>query len=137
MRRYGFGLLLIGALLVVGAVSSSGVAGQAKMQKAVLQFNEPVKLLDVILKGEYIIVHDDERMARGEPCTYVYTRENGQQGKLVVSFHCEPVEREAADHFTVVVGGYDPATHLPEMLEYRFAGSAEGHRVPRPAAVRP
>jgi hypothetical protein len=137
MKRYGFGLLVIGALLVVGALSPAGVAGQAKAQKAVLQFDEPVKLLDVILKGEYVIVHDDERMAKGEPCTYVYARENGQQGKLVVSFHCVPVQREAADRFTVIVGGYDPATRLPEMVEYRFAGSTEGHQVPRPAAARP
>lgn len=137
MKRYGFGLLLVGALFMVGAASSPGVARQAKMQKAVLQFNEPVKLLDVILKGEYVIIHDDEKMAQGEPCTYVYTREDGKQGKLVVSFHCEPVQREATDHFTVIVGGYDPATHLPELLEYRFAGSTEGHKVPRPAAVKP
>ena len=133
MKRYGFGLLLIGALFVVGATSSAGVARQAKMQKAVLQFNEPVKLLNVILQGEYVIIHDDQKMAQGEPCTYVYTRENGQQGKLVVSFHCIPVQREATDHFTVVVG-YDPATRLPEMSEYRFAGSTEGHQVPRSAA---
>jgi hypothetical protein len=123
--------------LVVGAASSSGVASQAKVQKAVLQFNEPIKLLDVILRGEYIIVHDDERMAKGEPCTYVYTRENGQQGRLVVSFHCTPAEREAVDHFTVVVGAPDKVTNIPELLEYRFANSREGHLVPRPPAVRP
>ena len=137
MKRYGFGLLIVSALLAVIALSPTGVAGQAKAQKAVLQFNEPIKLLGVILQGEYIIVHDDERMAKGEDCTYVYTRENGRQVKLVVSFHCVPVEREAADHFTVVVGGYDPVTRLPELLEYRFAGSTEGHKVPRPEAARP
>jgi hypothetical protein len=124
------------ALLSVGLAASGNTNGQ-KAQRAVLQFDEPVKLLGVILRGEYVIVHDDERMARGEDCTSVYTRENGQQGKLVVSFHCIPVERTPVDHFTVTVGMSDPASNIPEMLEYRFAGSAEGHQVPRPAAVHP
>ena len=63
--------------------------------------------------------------------------EDGKQGRLVVSFHCIPVEREAVDHFTILVGGFDPATKLPELIEFRFAGSTEGHKVPRPAAVHP
>jgi hypothetical protein len=137
MKIYRLALLVIGGLLVAGVMAAPGRADGAKVQKAVVRFDEPVKLLGVILKGEYVIVHDDERMAQGEACTYVYAYENGQQGRLVVSFHCIPVEREAADHFTVLIGGYDPATRLPELLEYRFAGSSEGHKVPRPAAVRP
>ena len=137
MKRYWFGILFAGVLLVVGVLVAPIIAGQAKMQKAVLQFDEPIKLLGVVLKGEYIIIHDDERMAKGEDCTYVYTREDGKQGRLVVSFHCKPVQREATDHFTVVLGVPDPVSHLPELLEFRFAGSTEGHQVPRPAAVHP
>lgn len=137
MKRYWIGLLMVGALAAGSALAASGKADEPKTQKAVVQFTEPVKLLNVILKGEYLFVHDDARMARGEDCTYVYERENGQQGKLVVSFHCIPVEREAADHFTIMVGGFDPATRLPELIEFRFAGSTEGHKVPRPAAVHP
>lgn len=137
MKRYGFGLLTAALLFSVIGLAAPAATGQAKVQKAVLQFNEPVKLLGVILKGEYVIVHDEERMAKGEDCTYVYAREDGKQGRLVVSFHCIPVEREVVDHFTVMVGGFDPATNLPELLEYRFAGSSEGHKVPRPPAVRP
>jgi len=137
MKAYRVGLLVIGALLVACVMVAAGNADGEKMQKAVVRFDEPVKLLDVILKGEYVIVHDDERMAKGEACTYVYTHDNGQQGKLVTSFHCIPVERQVTDHFTVLIGGYDPATRLPELLEYRFAGSSEGHKVPRPAAVHP
>ncbi|HJQ26072.1 MAG TPA: hypothetical protein VKA60_19290 [Blastocatellia bacterium] len=137
MKIYRLTLLAIAALLVAGVMAAPGSADGAKLQKAVVRFDEPVKLLDVILKGEYVIVHDDERMAKGEACTYVYTHENGRQGRLVVSFHCIPVECEPQDHFTVTLGAYDPATRLPELLEYRFAGDSESHRVPRPAAVRP
>jgi hypothetical protein len=135
--RHSVIALLAGALLLAVSAFAGSRTDQPKVQKAVLVFNEPIKLLGVILRGEYIIVHDDERMAKGEDCTYVYARENGQQGKLVVSFHCIPVEREPVDHFTVVVGSPDPASNLPELLEYRFAGSTEGHKVPRPASANP
>ena len=137
MKAYRLVVLVICALLVAGGLGATGSANGAKVQRATIRFDEPVKLLNVILKGEYIIVHDDERMAKGEACTYVYTHENNLQGRLVVSFHCVPVEREVTDHFTVLLGAYDPATRLPELLEYRFAGDKEGHKVPRPAAVHP
>jgi hypothetical protein len=137
MKRYGFALLVVGALLMGGAMAAPGRAEGPKTQRAVVVFDEPVKLLGVILKGEYIFVHDDERMAKGEDYSYVYARENGQQGRLVISFHCIPVQREAVDHFTVMIGGYDPVTHLAELLEYRFAGSAEGHKVPLAQAANP
>ena len=69
-------------------------------------------------------------MARGEACTYVYTYTDGRQGDLLVSFHCIPTEREKADHFTVTVA-MQPGTGLYELTEYRFAGSTEGHKVPK------
>lgn len=134
MRRLTIGLL--GLLLTVGVMAAPR-ADEPKLQKAVVVFNEPVKLLGVILKGEYVIVHDEERMAKGEDCTYVYAREDGKQGRLVTSFHCIPVEREAVNHFTVMVAMTDPASNMPELIEFRFANSVEGHKVPRPAAVNP
>jgi hypothetical protein len=100
-------------------------AGDARVEKAVVQFTEPVKLLNVILKGEYLFVHDKDKMAKGEPCTYIY-----QGSRLVISFHCEHVDRTKADRFIVVVSA-PPANGLPELLEFRFAGSTEGHKVPQ------
>jgi hypothetical protein len=106
---------------------------QPEIQKAVVQFTEPVKLLSAILKGEYLFLHDEGKMSRGEPCTWVYGRgETGKFDKLVVSFHCIPVERqEPAAQFKVIITGVATPFTLPEVIEYRFAGSTEGHQVPK------
>ena len=106
---------------------------QPVIQKAVVEFTEPVKLLGAILKGEYLFLHDEDKMSRGEPCTWVYGRgETGKFDKLVVSFHCIPVEREQpAEQFKVIISGMASPFTLPEVVEYRFAGSTEGHQVPK------
>jgi hypothetical protein len=130
MKRFTFAILVTGALLMVGnALAMTSRVADSKLQKAVVVFEEKVKLLDVILKGQYLFVHDEERMARGESCTHVYNYSNNKQGELVVSFHCLPVEREKTDHFTVSTKRL-PNIDMYELIEYRFAGSNEGHRVP-------
>lgn len=106
---------------------------QPAIQKAVVEFTEPVKLLSAILKGSYLFLHDEGKMARGEPCTWVYGRgETGKFDRLVTSFHCIPVEREApAEQFKVIITGLTTPFTLAEVIEYRFAGSTEGHQVPK------
>jgi len=118
-------------LMMVGSgFATTGRAEQPKVQKAVVVFDEPVKLLNVILKGQYLFVHDDELMAQGKACTYVYNYTDGKQGDLVASFHCIPVAREKSDQFAVTLS-MQSGTNLYELTEYRFAGSTEGHRVPQ------
>ena len=135
MRRYIFTALMVLALASgVGLAQAkkkidAGKTQPAKVevgrvQTAKVEITEPLKLLNVILKGDYKFVHDEDKMAKGEPCTYVYDA----AGKLVVSFHCEPVERDRASQFKILVTS---SAGLPEMEEYQFAGSTEGHRVPR------
>jgi len=132
MKRLTMAILLVGALMMVSSsFARTGGTGEAKIQKAVVVFDDQVKLLGVILKGQYLFVHDEERMARGEACTYVYNYADNKQGDLLVSFHCIPVEREKTDRFTVIAAR-QPGTGLYELTEYRFAGSTEGHRVPQP-----
>ena len=130
MKRYILGIIITGAVIISGAFALPRTVDNPRIEKAVVQFTEPVKLQSVILKGDYLFVHDEEKMAKGEPCSYVYTYEAGKQGKLVASFHCIPTKREPVDHFTVIVSFTSAGSPLPELLEYRFAGSAEGHKVP-------
>ncbi len=131
MKRLAIAILFAGALMMAGSgLAMTGRTEEAKAQKAVVVFDEPVKLLNVILKGEYLFVHDDELMAQGKACTYVYNYRDGKQGDLVVSFHCIPVAREKSDQFVVTLAMQN-GTNLYELTEYRFAGSAEGHRVPQ------
>ena len=126
MKRYIFTALIVLAL-GAGAVLAQDhhkKAEAGKLQKAKVEFTETIKLMDVMLRGEYLFVHDDEKMAKGLDCTYVYDA----AGKLVVSFHCEPIERERADQFKVLV---TTKGNVLELEEYQFAGSKEAHRVPR------
>lgn len=104
-----------------------------EIQKAVVEFTEPVKLLGAILKGSYMFLHDEGKMSRGEACTWIYGRgDTGKFDRLVVSFHCIPIERETpAEQFKVIISGMATPFTLPEVIEYRFAGSTEGHQVPK------
>ena len=124
-------LLLFVTLLCVVALSSSAVGSKAanagKRQKATTKFSQPVKLQGVTLKGEYLFVHDDEAMARGEACTFVYKGNAPVKENLVLSFHCIPAQRFKVTSFTVrtqLINGAD------ELREYQFAGDTEAHTVP-------
>ena len=126
-RSILLGFLLVTAVFVVVA---STRASTPRVEKAVVEFPQQVKLLNVFLKGSYLFVHDDNKMARGEACSYIYEWIDGKQGRLVTSFHCTPVAREQADHFTVKTTSIG-ANFSPEITEYQFAGSTEGHQIPK------
>ena len=126
--------LLFIALLCAVILSSSSApsvtnaAAAEKKERATMKFNQPVKLMGVTLKGEYLFVHDDEAMARGEACTYVYKGDAEVPEKLVVSFHCTPVPRGKVANFTV--RNSLTSTGQYEVREFQFGGSTESHLVP-------
>jgi hypothetical protein len=128
MKRYSVAMLIIAGAVTMCLLAMPGRALTLKIDREAVKFDEPVKLLDVILKGEYLFVHDEEKMSRGEACTYVYKYTDGKQGELVASFHCIPVEREKANNFTITVTTM-PGMALLELTEFKFTGSVEGHRI--------
>jgi hypothetical protein len=126
-------LLFIAVLCLITLSSSvtpsfSKAASAAKMERAVMKFNQPVQLMGVTLKGEYLFVHNDEAMARGEACTFVYKGRAENVNDLVVSFHCTPAERSKAANFIVRSLMTSPGHY--EVREFQFAGSTEAHLVP-------
>jgi hypothetical protein len=126
MKRLLIAASMLAALMItIGAFAAHTKAEAKKTDRATIEFTQTVKLLNVVLKGEYLIVHDEALMAKGEDCTYVYDR----SGKLVVSFHCTPVERPKSDRFRAVTRRLDPSG-LSEIVEIQFAGSTEAHQVP-------
>ena len=132
-------LLFIALLCAVmlstsSAPSVTNAANAARKERAVMQFNQPVKLMGLTLKGEYLIVHDDAAMARGEACTFVYKGVAEIPDKLVVSFHCTPIERAKVANFTArtVLNSFGEN----ELREFQFAGSTESHLVPVAAEPR-
>lgn len=90
-------------------------------------FRGPVRVAGAVLMGRYVIEHDDERMARGEPCTYIYDAEDLRAP--VVTFHCEHLERPAAEKATLVFGpAINPA--MKTLTEFQFGGETASHGVP-------
>jgi hypothetical protein len=124
MKRLLFATSILGALITIGVFAAQANTEAKKTERATIQFNEPVKLLNVILKGEYLFVHDEDKRAKGDDCSYVYDN----AGKLVVSFHCIPAERKKVDRFQVVTR--QVTNDLREIREFQFAGSTEAHQVP-------
>jgi hypothetical protein len=126
MKRLLIAASMVAALMVtIGAFAAHTKAEAKKNERATIEFTQTVKLLNVVLKGEYLVVHDEAMMAKGEDCTYIYDK----SGKLIVSFHCTPVERPKSDRFRVVTRRLDPSG-LSEVVEIQFAGSTEAHIVP-------
>jgi hypothetical protein len=126
-------LLFLAILSVVTLISSSApsvttAANAAIKEKAVVTFDYTVTLMGVPLKGEYLFVHDDAAMARGEACTFVYRGLNETAKNLVVSFHCTPAARAKASGFSVRTLLVAPGQY--ELREFQFAGSTEAHLVP-------
>jgi hypothetical protein len=97
------------------------------VQATVVTFRDPVRVGDRVLMGRYVIEHDNDRMARGEPCTYIY--EAGDRRLPVVMFHCTHLTRPVSSTDTVVLrrtGTYP----VQELREFQFAGESASHGVP-------
>jgi hypothetical protein len=122
--------LLLALLAFINAPAAAGMTGAPQREEAVVEFTETVKLHSVLLRGQYMIFHDDAKMGVGEPCLYVYTMKAGKRDKLVIALHCEPVERKEAKEFTVLLTPRNSPYLVREVREIQFAGFAKAHRIP-------
>jgi hypothetical protein len=122
--------LLLASLTFIGAPAASGMTENTQREEAVVEFTETVRLQGVLLRGQYLILHDDAKMAAGEPCLYVYTMKAGKRDRLVIALHCEPVERKQAKQFAVRLTPRNSAYTTREVREIQFAGFAKAHRIP-------
>jgi hypothetical protein len=97
------------------------------VQKTEIWFQRPVMVGRSILQGRYVIEHDNDRMARGEPCTHIYAYND--QTKPVVTFHCTHLERGRASANTAVLATIGDGT-MQKLTEFQFAGETASHGVP-------
>ena len=96
-------------------------------QLAEVWFTNPVLVGRSILQGRYVIEHDNDRMARGEPCTHIYAYDD--RTKPIVTFDCTHLERDRADQtIAVLVNTADPG--MKKLVEFQFAGEPTAHGVP-------
>jgi hypothetical protein len=96
-----------------------------KMMEVV--FRDPVLVGGKVLMGWYVIEHDDDRMARGEPCTYIYELDSMREP--VVTFPCTHIERDAPATATVELKT-TAAPPLKALKSFQFAGETAAHGVP-------
>jgi hypothetical protein len=120
--------------LLFGSLSwTSTAATDVHKHKAVAQFDNRVTVQGVALKGQYLFVHDDAAMNRGDACTFIYKGKVEVADKLVASFHCTHVERAKASRFTVRTLETTPGT--VELREFQFSGETTAHAVPISAKI--
>jgi hypothetical protein len=130
MKRMILAIPVLVVMLAFVSASASKNNEQPLREEAVVEFTETVKLQGVLLRGQYLIFHDDSKMAAGEPCLYLYTMKDGKRDKLVTSLHCEPVQREKTTQFTVTFAPRINISGVREVREIQFAGIAKAHRIP-------
>ena len=95
-------------------------------QTAMVWFHRPVWVGDSVLMGQYVIEHDTDRQARGEPCTHIYAA--GNLTVPVVTFHCTHLDRNSAEKNTVVLQSLPNGSQ--KLLEFQFAGEHAAHGFP-------
>jgi hypothetical protein len=122
--------LLLTSLAGANAPAANRMIENPQREEAVVEFTELVKLQGALLRGQYLIYHDDEMMEAGKPCLYIYTMKAGKRDQLVIAVHCEPVERKPAKEFTVLLTPRNSAYGVREVREIQFAGVAKAHRIP-------
>src|SRR5262249_39402478 len=131
MKRIIFAILLAAAVTTGIAMAQNKKAAAPRNESAVVGFPQTVMVNGVFLRGRYLVIHDEARMARGENCTYIYEYTDKERGRLVTSFHCTPLERERVSEFTVLLApiGQSPAG-IRKVTAIQFAGSTEAHQLP-------
>jgi hypothetical protein len=126
--RFILGSLLTFAVTLIASQSGADPA----VKWAAFNIKDTTMIAGKFISGPVMFVHDDARMARGEPCTTVHRFEKGKgAGEELVAFHCKPRWGQAPDRFTQAV--VTSSEGLRIMTEYQFAGDEEAHEIPKSA----
>jgi hypothetical protein len=125
------GVLMFIGILAAGTFASSGANVAPDKQWALANFSDVVRVNGNLLMGPYLVVHDNAKMARGEPCTTFYRFEPGKgPQESEATFMCKPAERTVCDKFTFSVVPDNSYLGIKRMTEFQFAGDSEGHGIP-------
>lgn len=116
-----------GVEILLSVDQPATVATAPARQTAEVWLHRPVWVGENILQGRYVIEHDNDRMARGEPCTYIYAFND--RIRPVVAFRCVHLEREHTKTNTVVLRSIGDGQHQ-KLQAFQFAGEIGAHGVP-------
>jgi predicted metal-dependent enzyme (double-stranded beta helix superfamily) len=85
MKKLFFILVAVGALVLASLSWEANASSATKKQQALTRFDKAVSVHGVVLTpGQYLFVHDDAAMMRGDACTYIYKGDAQDKNKLVV-----------------------------------------------------
>ena len=128
MKTLVFVPVILCALILGSGSWKSTAATIDQKHRVVTRFDDPVSVQGVVLKGQYLFVHDDAAMNRGDACTFIYKGDLEVRDKLVASFHCTHIERAKTNRF--VVRTIEIVPGIVELCEFQFSGETAGHAVP-------
>jgi hypothetical protein len=119
------------ALVALGIAASRGAADPA-LKWAIVNLKDTTVIAGAFVSGPVVFVHDDEKMARGGPCTSVHEFDQKTGiGMEIVAFHCKPRWTKAPERFTQSTATRPDGPRV--MTEYQFAGDEEAHGIPSKA----
>lgn len=127
------GLLMLAALAAKPAVAQTNENASSQRKWAIVKIANPVKVGRQVLMGTYLVIHDDAKMAKGEPCTTIY-RFDPKAGpkEQIIAFMCVP-EKVLAQNTTTLAVYTDPVLGIAALQGYQFAADPELHGVPSDA----
>jgi len=123
-------LITFGLLGGATFASRGGADVSLPRQWTIVHFMNPVSVMGRVVMGPVMIVHDDQKMERGEPCTTLYRFDPARGPREeILSFHCTPVQRAVAASTTFTVAeGLD--IRCKRLIEYQIQGESEAHAIP-------
>ena len=127
--------IIAGALLLTAVAGAATLAARGNSfvgpdkQWTIVNFTDPVLVKGRFVMGPVLIVHDSDKMAKGEPCTTFYRFDPAAgQKEEIVSFHCKPRRAETVE--TTKLGVVSTDAGCKKLVEYQIAGDQEVHGVP-------
>lgn len=118
-------LVLLGAIGL--ALAAPLFADSPSQERVRAGFLKPTFFHGALLQGDYVITHDNDKMAQGQPCLLVHRERTGTSGEPVVSVHCETVERNESTQARITAVRVSEGV-LWSLREIQFGGSASAHQ---------
>ena len=131
MKVLRFWITVFGTSLVLALFGVALEATDVEQQKISANFSRTTILGGAMLRGDYLIVHDDKKAEKGEPCLLVFrdrTDVRPDDRDLVAAVHCVRTVRETAKRFKIVTES--AMQGVDRVREVQFAGSQVAHTIP-------
>jgi hypothetical protein len=130
--------ILASFLVIVATTAAISVASAVSLplirQIDIVYLDEPTLIGSTFVVGPVVFTHDNQRMARGEPCTTVHLFDpvGRHATEEIAAFHCIPRRGRMVSKLTITTrpSGWGYGCVL---TAYQFAGDPEVHGVPQPA----